>query len=78
MHKEEQKKAIFQHGSIPIFKTKEDEKFGNSLEDIDININFEDAIKLLIESFKDSFNVEIEYSQLNEKEKKYKRFIVKG
>ncbi len=71
------KKAIFQHGSIPIFKTKEDEKFGNSLEDIDININFEDAIKLLIESFKDSFNVEIEYSQLNEKEKNTKDLLLK-
>ncbi|WP_258239421.1 biotin/lipoate A/B protein ligase family protein [Arcobacter sp. LA11] len=71
------KKAIFQHGSIPIFKTKDDEKFGNSLEDVNINTTFEEAIKLLIASFEDSFNVEIEYSNLTKEEEEKKVLLLK-
>lgn len=71
------KKAIFQHGSIPIFKTKDDEKFGNSLEDVNISITFEEAIKLLITSFEDSFNVEIEYSKLTKDEEEKKELLLK-
>lgn len=71
------KKAIFQHGSIPIKRTKNDEKFGNSLEDVNINISFDEAIKLLIASFNDSFDVEIEYSNLSKDEENTKIELVK-
>jgi len=71
------KKAIFQHGSIPINRTESDEKFGNSLKDVNINITFEEAIELLIKSFEDSFNVEIEYSELTEDEKEKKELLLK-
>lgn len=71
------KKAIFQHGSIPINRTKNDEKFGNSLEDVNINLTFEEATKLLIASFEDTFNVELEYSTLTEQEEKTKALLLK-
>ncbi len=75
------KKAIFQHGSIPIKSLKVDNSFntkiGSSLEDLDININYEEAKELLIESFSQSFNVEFEYSTLTEEEKKNKNILLK-
>lgn len=71
------KKAIFQHGSIPVFKPKEDEMFGNSLEDINIDISFKETITRLIESFKESFNVEIEISELTKDEEETKKSLLK-
>ncbi len=71
------KKAIFQHGSIPVFKTNDKEMFGNSLEDMKIDINFEETIKGLIDSFKQCFNVEIELSQLTKDEEETKSSLLK-
>lgn len=73
------KKVLFQHGSIPIYSVKKSntnfqvsntffEKVGISLEDIGINITYDEAIKLIVESFKESFNVELINSELNNKE----------
>ncbi len=71
------KKAIFQHGSIPVYKTKNKELFGNSLEDININISFAEVTNKLIESFEKSFNVDIEFSQLNKEENRIKESLLK-
>jgi len=62
------KKLIFQHGSIPIFKTKKDEKIGISLEDLDIHLNFEEAQNRIIEAFEKSFNTKLVLSQLTNNE----------
>lgn len=82
------KKVLFQHGSIPIYSVKNSntnftngntsfEQFGKSLEDIGININYDEAIKLVIESFSESFNVELKNDTLNEKEKEIRDNILK-
>ncbi len=73
------KKAIFQHGSIPIKCTKIENlksKIGSTLEDLNINISFEEATEKLIESFEKSFNVELKYSTLtNEENEKLKQLL---
>ncbi len=71
------KKAIFQHGSIPVYKTKDSKLFGNSLEDLNINLNFEEVTNKLIKSFEESFNVKIEFSQLNKEENRIKESLLK-
>ena len=75
------KKAIFQHGSIPIKSLndskKVDEKVGFTLEDLNINIDFEEAKISLIKSFEETFNVELEYSTLTEKEIEKKNKLIK-
>jgi len=74
------KKAIFQHGSIPIISTKNEahhDKSGLSLEDINLNIEFDKAIKLMIESFKDTFNVDLIESELTQNEKELKNSLLK-
>lgn len=74
------KKAIFQHGSIPVISTRNntnDEKIGLSLEDININIKFNEAIELMIEAFKDSFNVELIKSNLTLEEENLKNSLLK-
>jgi len=82
------KKVIFQHGSIPIYSVNKsntenknrnniDNKFGISLEDLGINLSFEEAKDLLIESFHESFKVELIDSLLNDKEKKKKEELLK-
>lgn len=76
------KKAVFQHGSIPLYDVKKSnitkEKFGTSLEELGIKLTYEEVIELLIESFEETYNVELEYSQLNEIEKKKKEELKKG
>jgi len=62
------KKLIFQHGSIPIYKTKEDKKLGISLEDFDIHLSFEEAQDRLIVAFKESFDAKLILSQLTQTE----------
>ena len=62
------KKLIFQHGSIPVYKTKEDKKMGISLEDFNINLNFEDTQNKLIKAFEDSFDAKLILSQLTQTE----------
>ena len=71
------KKAIFQHGSIPINRTKDDEKFGNSLEDVNIDLTFDEVIKLLIASFNESFNVQLVNSKLTDEEEKTRLLLLK-
>lgn len=74
------KKAVFQHGSIPINCTKIEKlksKIGSTLEDINIKISFDEAEKKLIESFEKSFNVELKYSALNKKEKQKLKDLLK-
>lgn len=74
------KKAIFQHGSIPLYGTKSntfDEKIGLSLEDLDINLESTEAIKLLSESFKDTFELELIESELTNEENKIKNDLLK-
>ncbi|QKF81916.1 lipoate--protein ligase family protein [Halarcobacter ebronensis] len=75
------KKAIFQHGSIPIKSVKNgniiDEKIGISLEDIDINITFDGAKKYLVDSFNESFNVELISSELTQEEENTKKRLLK-
>ena len=62
------KKLIFQHGSIPVYKTKEDKKMGISLEDFNINLNFEDTQNRLIKAFENSFDAKLILSQLTKTE----------
>ena len=72
------KKLIFQHGSIPLYKTKEDEKMGISLEDLNINLNFEDAQKKLIKAFEKSFDARLILSQLTQNENENLKKILEG
>ncbi|MFW2306655.1 lipoate--protein ligase family protein [Aliarcobacter butzleri] len=62
------KNVIFQHGSIPIKSIKNDEKYGASLEDFSINLDFDEAINKLKEAFEQTFNAQLLESQLNENE----------
>ena len=74
------KKAIFQHGSIPIFKNKNkdlNEKIGYTLEDFEIKLDYEKVKRLLIESFQESFEIELNYSKLTEKEENKKKLLLK-
>lgn len=82
------KKVIFQHGSIPLYTVIKsntsfengnmiDNRFGISLEDLDIKLTYEKAKELLIDSFKNSFNVELIDSQLSIKEKNKKEELLK-
>ena len=74
------KKAIFQHGSIPIFRNNEkslDGKIGYTLEDFNINLDYEKVKRLLIESFQESFNIELNYSKLTQIEENKKKLLLK-
>ena len=74
------KKAIFQHGSIPIFKNNDeklDGKIGYTLEDFGIKIDYEEVKRLLIESFQESFSVETIESELTIDEEKKKNLLLK-
>ena len=78
------RKFIFQHGSIPLKSKKDensnllyDEKIGYTLEDFNINIDFEQAKIKLIESFKETFNVDLIYSKLTNEEIKKKNKLLK-
>ncbi len=72
------KKLIFQHGSIPILKTKEDKRMGISLEDLDIHLSFEEAQNKLIESFNESFDAKLILSQLSPIENENLKKILEG
>jgi len=74
------KKAIFQHGSIPLFKDNDknfDGKIGYTLEDFNIKLDYEEAKKLLIDSFEEVFNVEVTHSELTKNEKEKKNTLLK-
>ena len=72
------KRMIFQHGSIPLLKTKKDNKFGASLEDFEINLSFKEVENKLIEAFEKSFNTKLILSELNKKEKENLNKILEG
>ena len=72
------KKLIFQHGSIPLYKTKKDEKMGISLEDLNINLTFEEAQNILIEAFEKSFNAQLILSELTQNENENLKKILEG
>ncbi|APW65044.1 MULTISPECIES: lipoate--protein ligase family protein [Arcobacteraceae] len=65
------KKMIFQHGSIPLIKTQDDDKFGSSLEDFKINLTFKQLEEKLISAFEKCFDAKLVLDELNtiEKEK---------
>lgn len=62
------KNVIFQHGSIPIYDTFDKINEGFSLKDLHVSIDANRAKQMLINSFKESFDVEFIPSNLNEKE----------
>ena len=61
--------VIFQHGSIGLFNLDEREHTGNSLRDLGVELTYEEAAEKLIQSFEETFDVVLEDSILNEKEK---------
>jgi lipoyl(octanoyl) transferase len=71
------KNLIFQHGSIPIKNINSNLTIGYSLEDFNITLSNEKAIKLLIQSFKNIFKIDFIESKLNEKEEKSLSFLLK-
>jgi lipoate-protein ligase A len=74
------KLAIFQHGSIPVKCTKIEKlknEIGSTLEDFNINLDFEEVSKKIIESFKKSFNVELVFSDLTKEENEKKEILLK-
>lgn len=64
------KNVIFQHGSIPLKSFKKSIQYGVSLEDFNINLDFDRAKELLAKSFQNSFQAKLLNSQLNEDELK--------
>ena len=60
---------IFQHGSIGLFNLDDEAHTGNSLKDLGIELSYEEASEKLIQSFEETFDVILEDSILNEKEK---------
>jgi lipoate-protein ligase A len=63
------KRMIFQHGSIPIESVQNKAEWGNSLRDVGIEVSYDKAIKLMCESFEESFDATLVPSTLNSKEK---------
>jgi len=64
------KNIIFQHGSIPIKKVKDDEKYGASLESFEIKLDFQEAMENLKIAFEKTFDTKLVNSKLNEDELK--------
>jgi lipoyl(octanoyl) transferase len=72
------KKMIFQHGSIPLFKDQNHTKeHGHCLEDLGVNLTYEEAIKQLTTAFSQTFNIELQDSVLNDKEEEYLKKLLK-
>jgi len=74
------KKAIFQHGSIPIFRNDEESlngKIGYTLEDFNIQLDYEKVKRLLIEAFQETFKIELNHSKLSENEENKKKLLLK-
>ena len=61
--------VIFQHGSVGLFNLDDESYTGNSLKDFGIELSNEEAANKLIQSFEETFDVVLEDSILNEKEK---------
>ena len=76
------KKLIFQHGSIPIknINNIHSEKkmfIGNSLDEFDLNLSYEESIIKVINAFEKTFKVELEKSSLNIKEEEKLNSLLK-
>ncbi|RXK14423.1 ligase [Halarcobacter mediterraneus] len=73
------KKAIFQHGSIPLesLNNSFDKKIGTTLKEFDINLDYKKACLLLIEAFNETFNVHLIDSKLTKKEENKKNQLLK-
>lgn len=75
------KKAIFQHGSIPVVSVQKSnsfaDKIGISLEDIGKKIDFETVQNKLAQSFEDIFDVELVFTQLTKEEEELRNNLLK-
>lgn len=74
------KKVIFQHGSIPVKRVKNEslaKEIGISLEDLGISQTHDEVIKRLGESFRTCFQVNLNLSVLNHDEIAFKNSILK-
>ncbi|MGA1940319.1 lipoate--protein ligase family protein [Arcobacter sp. YIC-310] len=75
------KRLVFQHGSIPLYSIKDkkvlDNKIGLTLEDLGIVLKYDEATKLLIEAFKETFNVDLINSHLDDNEKEEEKKLLK-
>ena len=75
------KRLVFQHGSIPLYSVNDkkvlDNRIGLTLEDLGIDLTYDEATKLLIESFQETFNVDLINSELNDKEKEEEKKLLK-
>ncbi len=65
------KNMIFQHGSIPLYTKNNNTEAGNSLEDLNIILSYEEAMEKLKVSFEETFSVKLNNSSLNKKENNY-------
>lgn len=59
------KNKIFQHGSIPIFDTIDKTNEGYSLKDLGVDLDFQNAQNLLLNSFTKCFDANFIYSDLS-------------
>ena len=72
------KNVIFQHGSIPLRTIKKDQKYGASLEDFSIKIDFDEAVNGLKEAFEKTFNAKLIESKLDENEQNIYNELYEG
>ena len=72
------KKVIFQHGSIPLKTIEKNERYGSSLEDFSIKIDFDEAVSALKEAFIETFNAQLIESQLDKNEQKIYNELYEG
>jgi lipoate-protein ligase A len=72
------KNVIFQHGSIPLRTIKKDKRYGASLEDFSINIDFNEAVNALKKAFEKTFNAQLVDSDLNENEQNIYNELYEG
>lgn len=76
------KKIIFQHGSIPLYKSTSNyynpKQYGVSLEQLGVHISYSEAQNLLIDCFKQTFNVKLEKSHLTLNEIDKKKEYING
>lgn len=72
------KNVIFQHGSIPLKTIEKNERYGSSLEDFSINIDFNQAKEALQKAFIKTFNAQLIDSKLDENEQKIYNELYEG
>lgn len=72
------KNVIFQHGSIPLKTIEKNERYGSSLEDFSINIDFNQAKEALEKAFIKTFNAQLIDSKLDKNEQKIYNELYEG